>query len=109
MDENGEDEIMDADEEETGKTKVKNTSSKQNEKLYDAEGMLNTRKQRADKKKRKKASKQASSEDAMDADGDYDFKVDYKRGKSSMNIDEDDDEDEIKAEVPMAGIKFDDE
>ncbi|XP_021857718.2 guanine nucleotide-binding protein-like NSN1 [Spinacia oleracea] len=109
LDENGEDEIMDADEEETGKTKVKNTSSKQNEKLYDAEGMLNTKKQRADKKKRKKASKQASSEDAMDADGDYDFKVDYKRGKSSMNIDEDDDEDEIKAEVPMAGIKFDDE
>ncbi|KNA13572.1 hypothetical protein SOVF_115450 [Spinacia oleracea] len=112
------DEMMDADEEETGKTKVKNTASKQNEKLYDAEGMLNTRKQRADKKKRKKASKQASSEDAMDADadadadGDYDFKVDYKRGKSSMSIDEDDDdddEDEIKAEVPMAGVKFDDE
>lgn len=107
MKENGDDEIMEAEEEETGKTKVKSTASKQNEKLYDAEGMLNTKKKRAEKKRRKKASKLG---DAMDENGDYDFKVDYKRGGSSMKVDEDeDDDDEIKAEVPMAGVEFDDE
>uniref|UniRef100_A0A803LAI1 CP-type G domain-containing protein n=1 Tax=Chenopodium quinoa TaxID=63459 RepID=A0A803LAI1_CHEQI len=63
---NGEDEVMEAEDEETGKTK-----------------------------------------DAMD--GDYDFTVDFKQGGSSMKVDEDEDEDEIKAEVPMAGIEFDDE
>ncbi|KMT05690.1 hypothetical protein BVRB_7g166980 [Beta vulgaris subsp. vulgaris] len=105
--ENGDDEIMEAEEEETGKTKVKSTASKQNEKLYDAEGMLNTKKKRAEKKRRKKASKLG---DAMDENGDYDFKVDYKQGGSSMKVDEDeDDDDEIKAEVPMAGVEFDDE
>lgn len=110
LDENGEDEVMDAEEEEKV-TKVKNTSSKQNEKLYDAEGMLNTKKKRAEKKKRKKASKLAATDDAMDDDGDYDFKVDFKRGGSSMKVDEDDDDhdNEIKAEVPMAGVEFDDE
>lgn len=110
LDENGEDEVMDAEEEEKV-TKVKNTSSKQNEKLYDAEGMLNTKKKRAEKKKRKKASKLAATDDAMDDDGDYDFKVDFKRGGSSMKVDEDDDDhdNEIKAEVPMAGVEFDDD
>ncbi|KAL2945503.1 Guanine nucleotide-binding protein-like NSN1 [Bienertia sinuspersici] len=102
-----EDEVMEA-EEDSGKTKVKSATSKQNEKLYDAEGMLNTKVKRAEKKRRKKASKAPTSEDAMDDDdGDYNFKVDYKRGESSMKVDEDDDE--IKAEVPMAGVEFDDE
>ncbi|XP_057534177.1 guanine nucleotide-binding protein-like NSN1 [Amaranthus tricolor] len=109
---NGEDEIMEA-EEETGKAKTKSTASKQNEKLYDAEGMLNTKMKRAEKKRRKKANKLAASNDTMDDDGDYDFKVDYKRGGSSMNVDEDEDEDEdngeIDAEVPMAGVEFDDQ
>ncbi|XP_021767487.1 guanine nucleotide-binding protein-like NSN1 [Chenopodium quinoa] len=104
---NGGDEVMEAEDEETGNTKVKSSASKQNEKLYDEEGMLNTKKKRAEKKKRKKVSKQVASEDAMD--GDYDFTVDFKQGGSSMKVDEDDDEDEIKAEVPMAGIEFDDE
>lgn len=106
LNENSEDEAMAAEEEDTGKPKAKSAASKQNEKLYEVEGMLNTKMKRAEKKRRKKASKQAASGDAMD-DDDYDFKVDYKRRGSSIEVDEE--EDEIKAEVPMSGVEFDDE
>lgn len=107
---NDEDEAMESDKENTAKPKVKSVSSKQNEKLYEVEGMLNTKKKRAEKKRRKKAGKQAASEDAMDDDNDdYDFKVDFKKGGSAMNEEDDDNDDEIKAEVPMAGVEFDNE
>ncbi|CAG7882177.1 unnamed protein product, partial [Brassica rapa] len=95
-----EDEPMEAEEEEeTGKTKSE--TSKQNKKLYAAESMLNTKKQKAEKNMRKKAKKAAGGgEDSMD--GDYDFKVDYAKNKAT-----DMDEGEgfqIEAKVPMAEI-----
>lgn len=40
-------------------------------------------------------------------DDDYDFKVDYKRGGLFIEVDEE--EDEIKVEVSMLGVEFDDE
>ncbi|KAL9254345.1 Guanine nucleotide-binding protein-like NSN1-like protein [Drosera capensis] len=90
-------------EEEDGKPKGKSAAARQNEKLYEAEGILNTKVKRAEKKRRKKATKLVSS--AMESD-DYDFKVDFRPG-SAMNVDDDHgDEDAIK---PMAGVKFDDE
>ena len=85
--------------EETGKSKSE--TSKQNKKLYSAESMLNTKKQKAEKNMRKKAKKAAGGgEDSMD--GDYDFKVDYAKNKAT-----DMDEGEgfqIEAKVPMAEL-----
>lgn len=108
----GDDEAMGSEREDLDKPKGKSTSRKQNEKLYEVDNMLNTKMKRAEKKRRKKASKQGASGDAVD-DDDYDFKVDYKRGGSAMKVDEDedaaDDDDDIKAEVPMAGVEFDEE
>ncbi|KAJ0249619.1 Guanine nucleotide-binding protein-like NSN1 [Hirschfeldia incana] len=93
------DESMGAErEEETGKSKSE--TSKQNKKLYAAESMLNTKKQKAEKNMRKKAKKAAGGEDPMD--GDYDFKVDYAKSKAT-----DMDEGEgfqIEAKVPMAEL-----
>lgn len=67
-------------EKETGKSKSE--TSKQNKKLYAAESMLNTKKQKAEKNLRKKAKKAAGGgEDSMD--GDYDFKVDYAKNKAA--------------------------
>ncbi|KAK4747187.1 hypothetical protein SAY87_026224 [Trapa incisa] len=74
------------------------TFSQQNEKLYTAEGILNPKIKRAEKKRRKKAK---SAGEAMDED--YDFKVDYM--KKSMGSDSKDDE--IIGEVPMSGVEFD--
>ncbi|GAV70681.1 MMR_HSR1 domain-containing protein/GN3L_Grn1 domain-containing protein [Cephalotus follicularis] len=93
-----------------GKSRVKAPSSKQNEKLYVAEGILNTKMKRAEKKKRKKANKTAST-DAMD-DDDYDFKVDYVKKSPSMDVgDESGEEDDgqIIGQVPMSGIELDEE
>ncbi|OWM82883.1 hypothetical protein CDL15_Pgr005283 [Punica granatum] len=75
------------------------TSSRQNEKLYTAEGILNPKAKKAEKKRRKKAK---SSGEAMDED--YDFKVDFR--KKSMGNDSEDD-DEIIGKVPMSGVEFD--
>ncbi|GAB4841302.1 Guanine nucleotide-binding protein-like nsn1 [Ancistrocladus abbreviatus] len=107
----GEDQSMSSEEEgeEGGNTKGKSATSRQNERLYVAEGMLNTKLMRAEKKKRKKANKLAASGDAMD-DDDYDFKVDYRRG-STINVDEESGDDDtlmdgISAQVPMAGLEF---
>lgn len=83
------------------KNKGKTATSKQNEKLYAVEGMLNTKLKRAEKKRRKKADK-LNSEDAMDDD--YDFKVDYANKGSAMDAG-----DQIIGEVPMSGIELDDE
>ncbi|ESQ37124.1 hypothetical protein EUTSA_v10002456mg [Eutrema salsugineum] len=88
-------------EEETGKFKEKlSEKSRQNEKLYVAESILNTKKQKADKKRMKKAKKAAAGEDVMD--GDYDFKVDYAKNKATAMDEED--EFHLDAQVPMAGL-----
>ncbi|XP_015941911.1 guanine nucleotide-binding protein-like NSN1 [Arachis duranensis] len=91
------DETMEC-QEDGNKNKGKSAADRQNEKLYGAEGMLNTKLQRAEKKRRKKANKGTS--DAMDDD--YDFKVDYFKKGTAMS--DGDDDDQIKIEVPMAGI-----
>ncbi|KAK9140893.1 hypothetical protein Scep_010574 [Stephania cephalantha] len=75
-------------EEDGSKTKAKTMTSRQNEKLYTAEGILNTRLQHAEKKRRKKAGKLLPTDD-MDAD--YDFKVDFKTNRFNMNISNDED------------------
>jgi nuclear GTP-binding protein len=85
-------------EEEAGKTKEKSETGRQNVKLYAAESMLNTKKQKAEKKKRKKAKKAGADEEDL-MDGDYDFKVDYRKNK-----DGEDEEFQIDAKIPMAGL-----
>ncbi|XP_011024714.1 PREDICTED: guanine nucleotide-binding protein-like NSN1 [Populus euphratica] len=103
---NNDDEPMESEDDNANKTKAKTEISRQNEKLYSAEGILNTKMKRAEKKRRKKAAKV----DTMDDD--YDFKVDFKNG-SAMNVEDKsgkmDDESPIPAEVPMSGIQCDDE
>ncbi|CAH8343569.1 unnamed protein product [Eruca vesicaria subsp. sativa] len=76
--------------------KSKSETSKQNKELYAAESMLNTKKQKAEKKNMRKKAKKASGGE----DGDYDFKVDYAENKATA-IDEGD-EIQIDAKVPMA-------
>lgn len=98
----GEDESMACEEENEKDGKAKSSKSKQNEKLYAAEGILNTKMVRAEKKRKKKASKLSSGNDAMDDD--YNFKVDYVKGKQGCGMEDDNDDDEIKAEVPMQGL-----
>ncbi|CAN0892200.1 Guanine nucleotide-binding protein-like NSN1 [Linum grandiflorum] len=114
----GTEEMKEADEdmvgaEDAGKAKSKNATSRQNEKLYDVEGMVNNKMKKAEKKRRKKAGKV----DAMDDDDgagndDYDFKVDYKKkGSSAMDEDDDeeDDDEKIIGKVPMADVQFPDD
>ncbi|CAL0316278.1 unnamed protein product [Lupinus luteus] len=94
-------------EEDTNKIKGKSIANRQNEKLYAAEGMLNTRLRRAEKKRRKKANKAASNAMVMDDDiDDDDFKVDDLQKGTTMQDDSNDHEDDgqIKIAVPMAGI-----
>lgn len=104
----GEDQPMSSEEEDANKNNAKTATSRQNEKLYAVEGMLNTKMKRAEKKRKKKAAKV----DAMDDD--YDFKVDYiKKKGSTMDVEDEsgnkDDDNQIIGEVPMSGVKFDDE
>jgi len=110
VNDNDEDESMECDKDDVSKERVKSASSKQNEKLYTAEGILNPKLRRAEKKKKKKANK-ASSSDPMD--GDYDFKVDYFK-KDTMDADESDggddndgDDEQVNTEVPMSGVEID--
>lgn len=110
VDDNDEDESMECGKEDVSKEKVKSASSKQNEKLYTAEGILNPKLRRAEKKKKKKANK-ASSSDPMD--GDYDFKVDYFK-KDTMDADGSDggddndvDDEQVNTEAPMSGVEVD--
>lgn len=89
------------------------SGSTQNDKLYSAEGILDPRKRKAEKKRRK-ANNKFSVLDDMDAD--YDFKVDYQMKDAPATADEDDgegngapvvDEDgrgEAKVNDPMAGV-----
>ncbi|XP_038905981.1 guanine nucleotide-binding protein-like NSN1 [Benincasa hispida] len=74
---NSEDESMEQEDDDEGKGKGQDATSRQNEKLYSAEGILNTKMRRAEKK-RKKANKSSVSTDDME-DDDYDFKVDFKK------------------------------
>ncbi|XP_043706383.1 guanine nucleotide-binding protein-like NSN1 isoform X1 [Telopea speciosissima] len=103
MNEDNGDQPMGSDEQDTGKTVAKTVNSRQNEQLYMAEGILNTKLRRAEKKKRKKA--KSSGTDDMDAD--YDFKVDYsKSGLTMEDGDEsgDDEDNQIRSEVPTCGM-----
>ena len=86
-----------------------NTNGRQNDKLYSAEGILDPRKKRAEKKRRK-ANKQ-SLLNQMDAD--YDFKVDFQMKDAPAEVNTADDEDssdggdEATDGVPMAGVEMD--
>ncbi|TMW84976.1 hypothetical protein EJD97_024032 [Solanum chilense] len=94
--ENG-DEPMDSGEGDGAQTRGKNASSRQNEKLYGEEGMLNTKQKKAEKKRRKKDKPST----AIDMDGDYDFKVDYIKKDSAM-----DDADEVVATDESKNNRF---
>ncbi|KAG2245777.1 hypothetical protein Bca4012_091282 [Brassica carinata] len=101
IDSNDGDESMGGEEEEEETGKSKSETSRQNRKLFAAERMLNTKVQKAEKNKRKKAKKAAGGEDDMD--GDYDFKVDYAKNKGTTDMDEGDGL-QIEAKVPMAEL-----
>lgn len=84
--------------------------SRQNDKLYTAEGILDPRKRRAQKKQRKANKLNRLNE--MDAD--YDFKVDYRMkdlgSDGEINSAEEgnaDSDDEADRTVPMAGVELD--
>ncbi|KAL3328343.1 hypothetical protein AABB24_035801 [Solanum stoloniferum] len=94
--ENG-DEPMDSGEGDGAQTRGKSASSRQNEKLYGEEGMLNTKQKKAEKKRRKKDKPSTAS----DMDGDYDFKVDYIKKDSAM-----DDADEVVATDESKNNRF---
>lgn len=79
----GEDESMGSEDEDADKTAGQAPSSRQNKKLYTAEGILNPKTKKAEKKRRKKETKSTP----MDvADGDYDFKIDYAKNKYAMDV-----------------------
>ncbi|KAM7521799.1 hypothetical protein LguiA_011701 [Lonicera macranthoides] len=80
-----------------GEKTAKSASSRQNDKLYAAEGVLNTKLKSAEKKKRKVSKKTDSMED------DYDFKVDYIKDGSAM----DDDIDKNKSQLPVPEVELD--
>ncbi|XP_049411116.1 guanine nucleotide-binding protein-like NSN1 [Solanum stenotomum] len=84
---NDRDVSMGAGEDDAGRTSGKSASSRQNEKLYTEEGMLNTKLRKAEKKRRKK-DRTSTTSDMMD--GDYDFKVYYFKKESAMDDAEDD-------------------
>ncbi|ONK70770.1 uncharacterized protein A4U43_C04F1350 [Asparagus officinalis] len=101
------DEPMASEEKDPIETKT-TTKGKQNDKLYTAEGILDPRKRRAEKKSRKANKKNSANQ--MDAD--YDFKVDYqmKDSTSDVNTVDEDDKDgdnETTEEAPMAGVEID--
>lgn len=72
---------------------IKNSSSRQNEKLYAAEGVLNTKLRKAEKKRRKKANKLASMEEDQSMEADDEFKVDDVTNDSVMDVGEGNDDD----------------
>ncbi|KAK7344712.1 hypothetical protein VNO77_14666 [Canavalia gladiata] len=107
MTEKDADEPMENDDD-VSKTKGNGEANRQNEKLYASDGILNTKVRRAEKKRRKKASKAFASSDPMDDD--YDFKVDYFRKGATMDAEEsksedDNDDEQANSEVPMSGIE----
>jgi len=110
MADDGDDVSMACEEDEVGRNKGKTATSRQNEKLYAVEDMLNTKKKREEKKQKKKL-KKSIPEDAMNDD--YDFKVDFVKKGSAMDVGDgskdNDDGNQIIGKVPMSGIEFTDE
>ncbi|KAI3411670.1 CP-type G domain-containing protein [Psidium guajava] len=79
----GEDESMGSEDEDANKSRGGQApSSRQNQKLYSAEGILNPKTKKAEKKRRKKEPKSTPIDLA---DGDYDFKIDYAKNKYAMD------------------------
>lgn len=84
--------------------KITVSTSAQNDKLYTAEGILDPRKKRAEKKRRK--SQNTSAANSMDAD--YDFTVDYHMEEAEPDLDGTRVEDDGAADyVPMPGDEAD--
>jgi nuclear GTP-binding protein len=96
--ENSDESMCDVNDREGSKSTSGNT---QHDKLYTAEGILDPRKKRAEKKRRK--ANRFSVLNDMDAD--YDFKVDYQMKDADVD-DEDDSKggDETKESEPMTGV-----
>lgn len=95
--------------EENAILKQKSASSRQNEKLYAEEGMLNAKLRKAEKKRRKKENQSFAME--HDGDDDYDFKVDYIRGDSAMDTGNEaiaDENNKNRFELP-SGVELDKE
>lgn len=105
----GDDEPMGSEEVAAAEVKAKNAGRRQNAKLYDAVGILNTKLMRAEKKRRKNPNK--SSGDAMEDDGDYDFKVDYVKKGSAMDESDENEEaggsNQTRFEVLNSGVEVD--
>ncbi|KAK6940549.1 Guanine nucleotide-binding protein-like 3, N-terminal domain [Dillenia turbinata] len=115
------DQSMACEDDELSKKKSTTAARRQNEKLYAAEGMLNTKLKRAEKKRWKKGNTSSSmDEDAMVDDEDYDFKVDYAHNRYALDVDNEDNDDQAmdnkdgeknddqtKSEAPMSGVEFD--
>ncbi|KAJ6833576.1 guanine nucleotide-binding protein-like NSN1 [Iris pallida] len=82
-------------------------SHRQNDKLYSAEGILDPRKRRAEKKQRKV--QKLDLNNIMDDD--YDFKVDYQMKDGAFDAiatgEANDGEEEAKEEVSMSGVEVD--
>ncbi|CAH1431905.1 unnamed protein product [Lactuca virosa] len=71
---------------------IKSSNSRQNEKLYAVEGVLNTKLRKAEKKRRKKANKLA----LMEGDDDESMKDVKNESGNGMNVDEGDDDVSVK-------------
>ncbi|KAL2488142.1 Guanine nucleotide-binding protein-like NSN1 [Forsythia ovata] len=107
---NGEDQSMESGEEDEGQEQAEYTNSRQNKKLYAEEGMLNTKLRKAEKKRRKKENQSSAMEDDMN--NDYDFKVDYVKRESAMEVGNEDSKadntNQNKFELP-SGVELDNE
>lgn len=80
---------------------AKSSINRQNDKLYTAEGILDPRKRRAEKKRRK-------AQKASMTDEDYDFKIDYfSKESDAQDTENTDDIDDESGEVPMSGVEVD--
>lgn len=80
---------------------AKSFINRQNDKLYTAEGILDPRKRRADKKRRK-------AQKASMMDEDYDFKIDYFNKESdAKDMENTGNIDDEGGEVPMSGVEVD--
>ncbi|MCO5569575.1 hypothetical protein L7F22_023290 [Adiantum nelumboides] len=75
---------MDLSEHLVASIKERSAISSQNEKLYNVEAILNPRVARAERKRRKKASRAAEKND--DSGSDYDFEVDYKEDQDANGV-----------------------
>uniref|UniRef100_A0A0E0JJ00 CP-type G domain-containing protein n=1 Tax=Oryza punctata TaxID=4537 RepID=A0A0E0JJ00_ORYPU len=95
--ENHDESMSDANEHEGAKT---TSASTQNDKLYTAEGILDPRKRKAEKKRRK-ANKFSV---LTDMDADYDFKVDYQMKDAPAEDGNDGGDEETKEADPMTGV-----